>query len=57
MSRDELPLAESAGALVSALGLDYLIDGQADLAGSLLLAAAVAGTCVGIRLWHKRRRR
>jgi len=54
---DNLPINESLGVFVGVAGMDWLVDGQAELMRALLAAIATGGVIFVVRHWRRKRRK
>jgi hypothetical protein len=53
---DNLPINESLGVFVGVAGMDWLVDGQAELLRAMLAAIIAGGVIFVVRLWRGKRR-
>ncbi len=54
---DNLPINESLGVFVGVAGMDWLVDGQAELMRALLAAIATGSVIFVVRHWRRKRRK
>jgi hypothetical protein len=54
---DNLPINESLGVFVGVAGMDWLVDGHAELVRALLVAIAAGGVIFVVRHWRGKRRK
>jgi len=54
---DNLPINESLGVFVGVAGMDWLVDGQAELMRAMLAAIAAGGVIFLVRRWRGKRRK
>jgi len=54
---DNLPINESLGVFVGVAGMDWLVDGQAELMRAMLVAIAAGGVIFVVRHWRGKRRK
>jgi len=54
---DNLPINESLGVFVGVAGMDWLVDGQAELMRAMLAAIAAGGVIFVVRRWRGKRRK
>jgi hypothetical protein len=54
---DNLPINESLGVFVGVAGMDWLVDGQAELMRAMLAAIAAGGVIFLVRHWRGKRRK
>ena len=53
---DNLPINESLGVFVGVAGMDWLVDGQAELLRAMLAAIIAGGVIFLVRHWRGKRR-
>ncbi|HEX9195452.1 MAG TPA: hypothetical protein VF854_05470 [Azonexus sp.] len=54
---DNLPINESLGVFVGVAGMDWLVDGHAELMRALLVAIAAGSVIFVVRHWRRKHRR
>lgn len=54
---DNLPINESLGVFVGVAGMDWLVDGQAELLRAMLAAIVAGGVIFLVRHWRGKRRK
>ena len=54
---DNLPINESLGVFVGVAGMDWLVDGQAELLRAMLAAIIAGGVIFVVRHWRGKRRK
>ena len=54
---DNLPINESLGVFVGVAGMDWLVDGQAELMRAMLAAIAAGCVIFLVRRWRGKRRK
>jgi hypothetical protein len=54
---DNLPINESLGVFVGVAGMDWLVDGQAELIRALLAAIVTGSVIFVVRHWRRKRRK